>query len=128
MLSGVLAMNIRVQDSKDLPLAVDLDGTLIAADLLWESVFQLLKKNPLLFLMLPIWLFSGGKARLKAEIAARIEFDATSLPYRPEFLAFLQAEKATGREIILVTAAADPFAKAVAAHLGLFNGYFASSA
>lgn len=120
-------MNVRVQNSKELPLAVDLDGTLISADLLWESVFQLLKKNPLFLFMLPIWLMDG-KARLKAEIARRIDFDATILPYRPDFLAFLQAEKASGRDLILVTAAAEPFAKAVAAHLGIFGAVHSSDA
>lgn len=119
-------MNIRVQNSTDLPLAVDLDGTLISADLLWESVFQLLKKNPLFLFLLPIWLASG-KARLKAEIASRIEFDASILPYREDFLAFLQAEKAAGRELVLVTAAAEPFANAVAAHLGIFSAVYSSS-
>ncbi|PXA96895.1 UbiA family prenyltransferase [Nostoc sp. 3335mG] len=118
-------MNIRVQNSKDLPLAVDLDGTLVSTDLLWEGVFQLLKRNPLFFFLLPIWLFEG-KARLKAEIASRIDFDATILPYRPDFLAFLQAERASGRELVLVTAAAEPFARAVAAHLGIFSVVHAS--
>lgn len=119
-------MNIRVQDSKDLPLAVDLDGTLISADLLWEGVFQLLKTNPLFIFLLPVWLMDG-KARLKAEIASRIDFDASLLPYRPDFVRFLQAEKASGREIVLVTAAARPFAEAVASHLGLFDTVHSSS-
>lgn len=119
-------MNVRVQNSTDLPLAVDLDGTLIAADLLWEGIFQLLKKNPLFFFMLPVWLMDG-KARLKAEIASRIDFDASILPYRQEFLDFLNAEKATGREIVLVTAAAEPFARAVAAHLGIFSAVHSSA-
>jgi len=118
-------MNIRVQNSKDLPLAVDLDGTLISADLLWEGVFQLLKKNPLYLFLLPIWLMHG-KANLKAQIASRIEFDASLLPYREDFLAFLQAEKASGRELVLVTAAAAPFATAVAKHLGIFNAVYSS--
>lgn len=121
----VRGMNIRVQNSKDLPLAVDLDGTLISADLLWEGVFQLIKQNPLFIVMLPVWLMDG-KARLKTEIARRIEFDASILPYRADFLAFLQAEKAAGRDLILVTAAAEPFAKAVAAHLGIFTAVHSS--
>jgi 4-hydroxybenzoate polyprenyltransferase/phosphoserine phosphatase len=119
-------MNVRVQNSTDLPLAVDLDGTLIAADLLWEGIFQLLKRNPLFLFMLPVWLMEG-KARLKAEIASRIDFDASILPYRQEFLDYLNAEKASGREIVLVTAAAEPFARAVAAHLGVFSAFHSST-
>jgi len=119
-------MDSRIQDSKELPLAVDLDGTLISADLLWESMFQLLKKNPLFLFIIPVWLMDG-KARLKFEIASRIDFDASILPYRADFLDFLYAEKASGREIVLVTAAAEPFASAVAAHLGIFTTVHASA-
>ena len=119
-------MNVRVQQTEDLPLAVDLDGTLISADLLWEGLFQLLRRNPLFLFFVPIWLFEG-KARLKAEIARRIEFDASILPYRKDFLAFLVTEKAMGRKLILVTAAAEPFAHAVAAHLGIFAAVHSSS-
>lgn len=118
-------MNVRVQESLDLPLAVDLDGTLISADLLWEGLFQLLKKNPLFVFLVPLWALSG-KARLKAEIARRIEFDASLLPYRQDFLAFLMTQKALGRDLILVTAAAAPFAEAVAAHLGIFSAVYSS--
>lgn len=119
-------MNIRVQNSTDLPLAVDLDGTLIAADLLWEGLFQLLRKNPLFIFLVPLWL-REGKARLKAEIARRIDFDASILPYREDFLAFLMTEKAMGRKLILVTAAAEPFAQAVARHLGIFSEVHSSN-
>ncbi|MDV3252198.1 UbiA family prenyltransferase [Devosia sp. BK] len=118
-------MNVRVQNAMDLPLAVDLDGTLIQADLLWESLFQLLKKNPLFVFLVPIWALSG-KARLKAEIARRIDFDASLLPYRQDFLAFLTTQKALGRDLILVTAAAAPFARAVADHLGIFSAVYSS--
>ncbi len=118
-------MNVRVQKISDLPLAVDLDGTLIAADLLWEGLFQLLRKNPLFLFLVPIWALSG-KARLKAEIAARIDFDASILPYRQDFLAFLSTQKALGRELVLVTAAAAPFAAAVADHLGIFSAVYSS--
>ncbi|KKC33817.1 UbiA family prenyltransferase [Devosia psychrophila] len=120
-------MNLRVQNSTQLPLVVDLDGTLISADLLWESVFMLIKQNPLYLFVLPIWLWRG-KAHLKTEIAARVTIDAQGLPYREDFLAFLQAEKANGREIVLVTAAAEPFAQAIAAHIGLFDAVYSSSA
>ena len=38
------------------PLCVDLDGTLIKTDLLWESLVRLLKNNPLYLLAVPVWL------------------------------------------------------------------------
>jgi 4-hydroxybenzoate polyprenyltransferase len=103
-----------------IPLAVDLDGTLIATDLLWESLFQLLRQNPLCLFLVPFWLLSG-KARLKCEIAVRIDIDPASLPYREPFLQRLREERAAGRRIVLATAAPRKFAASIAAHLGVFD-------
>lgn len=103
-----------------IPLAVDLDGTLIATDLLWESVFQLLRRNPLCLLLLPLWLLSG-RARLKCEVADRVEIDAAALPYREELLERLREEKGSGRRIVLATAAPKKFAEAIACHLDVFD-------
>lgn len=110
----------------DIPLAVDLDGTLVSTDLLWESLFVLLKKNVLFIFLLPVWLLSG-KARLKREIAARVTIDAKRLPYRQDFLDYLRAERKAGRRLVLATAAAEPFARAVAGELGIFDAVHATS-
>lgn len=107
-------------ETRAVPLAVDLDGTLIKTDLLWEGLFLLLKKNPLFLFMVPVWLASGP-ARLKMEIAARIELDADTLPYRDEIVARLHAEKAAGRTILLATGTPRKFAEAIAAYLGVFD-------
>jgi len=103
------------------PLAVDLDGTLIATDLLWEGIFLLLRRNPLCLFLLPFWLLSGGKARLKCEIADRVDLDPAGLPYRQELLVRLREERSGGRYIVLATAAPKRFADAIAAHLGVFD-------
>lgn len=118
-LEWVLQMDVRSERSA-VPLAVDLDGTLIATDLLWESLFQLLRQNPLMIFLLPIWLISG-KARLKCEIADRVDMDPSALPYREELLQRLREEKAGGRRVVLATAAPQKFAAAIAAHLGVFD-------
>lgn len=109
-----------------IPLAVDLDGTLIATDLLWEGLFLLIRKNPLYLFLVPFWALAGGPARLKCEIADRIQLDAEGLPYRPEVLDWLRAEKAAGRRVILATGTPLPFAEAIAAHLGVFDGVMAT--
>ena len=67
-------------------LAVDLDGTLIASDLLFESLFLLLRANPAYLFLLPVWYWRGGMARLKSEIAERVMPDIGSLPYREAVL------------------------------------------
>jgi len=109
------------------PLVVDLDGTLIKTDLLVESICGLLRKQPLAFFTLPIWLLKG-RAHLKAEIARRIELDPTLLPYRTALLDYLHAEHDKGRPIVLATGSNERFAKQVADHLKLFDLVLASDA
>src|SRR5262245_5560710 len=99
-------------DNTSIPLAVDLDGTLIATDLLWEGLFLLLRRNPLYLFMVPVWLLSGP-ARLKQEIASRVEIDATVLPYREELVERLRAERSAGRRIVLATGTPRKFAEAI---------------
>lgn len=107
------------------PLCVDLDGTLIKTDVLWESLAILLKCNPLYLLMVPFWVLRG-RAALKKEIAARTRLDVASLPYHRPFLEYLEAERRAGRQIILATAADGRLADEVARHVGVFDEVIAS--
>lgn len=111
--------------SETRPLCVDLDGTLIRSDLLLESFLLLIKGNPLYILLLPFWLL-GGKAKLKAEIARRVQLDGAALPYSAAFVEWLQAQKAAGRSIWLCTASDQSLAQAVAQHVNCFDGVLAS--
>jgi len=112
-------------DRKAIPLAVDLDGTLIATDLLWEGLFALLRKNPLYLFLVPFWL-AGGPARLKQAIAARVDIDAAALPYRQDLVERLCADHAEGRRIVLATGTPRKFAEAIAAHLDIFDAVLAT--
>jgi 4-hydroxybenzoate polyprenyltransferase len=107
------------------PLCVDLDGTLIRTDLLFESVVRLLKHRPWLLVLLPVWLMRG-RAVLKRNLASQVSIDPRLLPYDERVLAWLRAEKSRGREIVLATSADESFARAVADHLGLFSRVFSS--
>jgi len=109
------------------PLYVDMDGTLVATDTLWESLCLLARRHPKRLWSLPGWLF-GGKANLKARIAERVVPDAKRLPYRGAVLDFLRAERAAGRRLVLATAAHERVAHAVSDHLGLFDAVLASDA
>lgn len=108
-------------DNRTIPLAVDLDGTLIASDLLWEGLFMLLRVNPLYLFLVPFWLGKGGPAGLKRAIAERVELDPSALPYRPEVLALIAAAREEGRQVVLATGTPRKFAEAIALHLGLFD-------
>ncbi|RKH36393.1 UbiA family prenyltransferase [Corallococcus praedator] len=114
-------------DAPDVPLAVDLDGTLARTDTLHENLLVLFKHAPWLLLLAPLWVLRG-KAFFKAEVARRARLDVTALPYNEAVLAFLREEHARGRRLVLATAADRSIADAVAAHLGLFSDVFASEA
>lgn len=109
----------------DVPLVVDLDGTLVRTDTLHESLLVLLKRNPLLLVLAALWMLKG-KAAFKAEVGRRVRLDASRLPYSEPLLAYLREEKARGRRLVLATAADQTIAEGVAAHLGLFSEVYAS--
>lgn len=101
-------------------LYVDLDGTLIASDMLWESVCQLVHAEPASLFRLPSWLL-GGRAALKREIAERVQPDVTSLPYQAEAVEYVREQHKAGRRTILATASDERLGHAVAKHLGIFD-------
>lgn len=111
--------------STDRPIYVDLDGTLLRTDLLWESLFQALRRKPEVILALFGWLLNGI-AYTKARLAEAADIDVTSLPYRSEVVDRLKDEKALGRRLVLATGSTDSLAQAVAGHLGLFDAVLAS--
>ncbi|HXZ48209.1 MAG TPA: UbiA family prenyltransferase [Usitatibacter sp.] len=109
----------------DLPLVVDLDGTLIKSDTLLETLAAALRRAPWVLLLVPVWLL-GGRARLKRELALRAPIEPAELPYRAELLDWIAAERARGRRVVLATAADEGIAQRIAEHLGAFDEVMAS--
>jgi 4-hydroxybenzoate polyprenyltransferase len=107
------------------PLVVDLDGTLIHSDLLWEAIVLFLKKRFLQAWLLPLWLFRG-KAGFKEKLAGAVELDPAALPYDRTLLALIATERAQGRLIVLATGSQRRFAELVAGHLKLFDHVLAT--
>lgn len=108
----------------NLPLVIDLDGTLINTDLLFESFFRLIKNNPLYAFKSFMWAIQG-KSVLKSKIAERVEIDVSSLPYNTELLNYLISQKGK-RKLILASASNIKFVSKVAKHIGIFDHYLAS--
>jgi 4-hydroxybenzoate polyprenyltransferase len=105
---------------REVPLCVDLDGTLIKTDCFWETAMQMIFRHPLrLAGLLPgCW---RGRAWLKRQISQITPLAVDSLPYNAEVIALIKREKAAGRKVLLVTASDQGIAEAVAAHLQLFD-------
>lgn len=108
------------------PLVVDLDGTLIASDLLIEAAFSELGRRPHALVEM-LAALKNGKAALKHRLSEPVDFDPGTLPYDPEVLAFIQRAKAGGRQVYLASASHEKLVSRIAPHLGLFDGWFASN-
>lgn len=106
-------------------LAVDLDGSLVKSDLLWESYFGLLGRSPLRAVWLLRHLLSGVAA-FKREVAASCPIDAASLPYREAVVDAIRHARAEGRRVVLATAADQTYAHAIASELGVFDDVVAT--
>ncbi len=107
-------------------LCVDLDGTLIRSDLLWECLISVLKRRPQSLFMTPLWLLSG-RANLKTQLAQRAQIDVKALPYNQEVVQFLNEQHKAGKRLVLVTASAHDLARRVADSTEIFEACFASS-
>ncbi|MEY2824371.1 MAG: hypothetical protein RLZ64_909, partial [Pseudomonadota bacterium] len=108
-----------------IPLAVDLDGTLVHSDTLHEAALRALREHPLALFKLPFWLLQG-KAVLKQRLAALSRFEPSTLPYHQPLIAWLTEQRTQGRKLVLCTAADYSIAIAISEHLGLFDEVIAS--
>ncbi|MDE2006714.1 MAG: UbiA family prenyltransferase [Rhodospirillales bacterium] len=107
-----------------LPLAVDLDGTLVRGDTLAEAALGAVARGAAPTAALA--LLREGRAGFKRRLAASAPPQAALLPYNETLLAYLRRQKEAGRRLILATAADRAVAEAVAAELGLFDEVIAS--
>ncbi len=111
--------------ARQVPLALDLDGTVCRTDTLVETALALAahRKRALLRALPSL---GRGRAAFKHRLAEAFVPDPVSLVYNEEVLALARAARASGRPVYLVTAADRVVAERVAAHLGLFDGVIAS--
>ena len=108
-----------------MPLVLDLDGTLIAGDLLYKSFFSILRRNPFIVFGCAKWLLAG-RAALKRQLALRNRIDWDRLTFHQDVVALAIREKTAGRAIVLATAADAVLAGQVASRLGFIDEVYAS--
>jgi 4-hydroxybenzoate polyprenyltransferase/phosphoserine phosphatase len=113
------------QEACRIPLALDLDGTVSRTDTLIEISLRLLAQHPLRFLaQMPA--LASGRAAFKRRMAAAMPVDPGALVYNEAVLGLAHAARAEGRPVYLVTAADQAIARAVASHIGGFDGVLAT--
>jgi 4-hydroxybenzoate polyprenyltransferase len=107
------------------PLAVDLDGTLVRTDALLESFLILVKCNPLYIFAVLAWLLRGV-AHMKKQVARRVAMDVSSLPYHMNLVYYLRDQHQDNRTLVLATGADEIIARQIADYLLIFDRVLAS--
>lgn len=109
-------------------LCVDLDGTFIKTDMLYESFFYSFFRNPLVLFLSIFWLIVGGKAKLKEKLAQRYCFTAKNIPTNKSVIDLIVNKKLLGYKIYLVSASYENIVSSFFnAYSDLFDGCFATS-
>jgi 4-hydroxybenzoate polyprenyltransferase len=108
-------------------LVVDLDGTLVLTDMLFESLILFIKFRSYRILFLLMHLLRG-KVEFKNFISNEIEglLNVKSLPYNQKLIKWIYDQKKNGAKVFLATATHESIAKKIGLHLKLFDGIFAT--
>lgn len=104
----------------NIPLVVDLDGTFIKKDLLYEGLKLLLRKNFLYIFSCCLWVLKG-KVYLKNRLFQKVKIDMESLMVNNEVLLFIRKESKKGRKIILATASLQSYATEISRFYPFFD-------
>ena len=111
--------------SKDKPLVLDVDGTFLRTDLLYESFWAGLGRAPLHTLRIAATRFRD-RARLKAELAALGPLRTDLMPVAPAVAEVVIGALNEGREVCLASASDQRLVAQLAADHGLSERIFAS--
>lgn len=109
-----------LMNTQDDILVVDLDGTLLRSDMLYESLWSAMAHDWRCFFG-TVQALKQGRARLKRYLAQAAQIDIERLPYDEDVLEYVRAWRSAGKRTALVTATDQKLAEAVNAHLGLFD-------
>jgi 4-hydroxybenzoate polyprenyltransferase/beta-phosphoglucomutase-like phosphatase (HAD superfamily) len=120
----------------EVPLIVDLDGTLTRTDTLLEGLWWVARKNPQALPRLVKSFFEGGKTAVKEACWAACQSDPQyaqkhlgTLPWHESVIGFITEEKSRGRKIYMATGshrATAEKATEAAGLLHLFDGILAT--
>ena len=116
----------KVSDTNKMILAVDLDGTLINTDILYESFWSSLSRDWKTIIVLFTTLLKG-KLFLKNSLKNTSKIDITKLPYNYDVIKYIKQMRSKGFQVVLITASHQFFADEISNHLNLFDYSFGSN-
>lgn len=101
-------------------LVVDLDGTLIRSDMLYETFWSAFSSDWTVPFKALGTLFSG-RAKLKSYLYQASDLDISLLPYNQSVIDYIIAYRKEGGKVALVTASYHKLAEEIADYLGIFD-------
>ena len=111
---------------KNIPLVVDLDGTFIKKDLLYEGFKLIIRKNFLYIFSCCIWILKG-KVNLKNKLFKKINIKSAKIQVNEGVLHFIEKEKKDGRKIILATASLQSSAEEISREYPFFDEVYGTN-
>ena len=124
--SGLARRLAMMEAPVEMPLAVDMDGTLILTDMSVMSAKRVFLRKPWTIFSTLFLELTGKRAKWKKNLARQLKFDPDELQYHEAFVDWLTRESARGRKLILATASDRLVAEIIAAHVGLFDDVMGS--
>lgn len=106
-------------------LVVDLDGTLLRSDMLYECLWSAMGNDGWATLR-AVARIGDGRAAFKRALVELSDVDVGTLPFDADVVARAKAWRADGGRVILATASDQHLADKIAAHLGLFDEVYGS--
>ncbi len=106
-------------------LVVDLDFSLLATDVTYESIIHALGHKPQTLFRMPFWL-AKGKVAFKNALVQVSKLNTDSLPLNQEVVEYVRSEHERGRYCILATASLRCLAQPIADRLGMFDAVIAT--
>ena len=111
--------------AEQVPLVVDLDGTLTPADVTLEAMVRYARGGVINLVRVLLWMLKG-RAVLKAMLARHAPLDAAALHLRPEVVALIEEARREGRRVILASASHSRNIARAARATGLFDQILAT--
>lgn len=113
-------------DRSVIPLVVDVDGTLLRTDLLYEAALQFMAHHPFQAPLMLLWLMSG-RAYLKTRLAAEGPPPIATMPLRLETVALIHAAQHLHQPVYLASASDERYVRQVADIIGGIDGVFGTT-
>ena len=112
--------------SNNIPLIIDLDGTLTKSDTLVESAIIFIRKKFFNVFLIIGWLLKG-KIYFKNQLIKQVQINPKDIPYNKDVLSFVLNERKKRNKLILCSGAHKDQVKLIFNYFNFFDDYYGSS-